>query len=96
MPVTKLHITIQNLPAYTDKALTNVYKGAGVNRFYWSNIFNSFWFIGLLVFAAVLITSVGISAPVERDLSMTQKSLMQSHFMSVSHTGKLPLRTPKK
>ncbi len=67
-----------------------------MNRFYWCNIFNSFWFIALLVFAAVLITSAGVSAPVERDPSMTEKNLMQSHFMAVSHTGELPLRVPQK
>lgn len=67
-----------------------------MNRFYWCNIFNSFWFIGLLVFAAVLITSAGVSAPVERDPSMTEKNLMQSHFLAVSHTGELPRRALQK
>lgn len=58
------------------------------------NIFNSFWFIGLLVFAAVLITSVGVSAPVARNPSVVEKNLIQSHFKAVSHTGELSLRIP--
>jgi len=61
----------------------------------WGNIFNSFWFIGLLVFAAVLITSVGVSAPVQRNPSIIEKNLIQSHFKAVSHTGTLPLRVPQ-
>jgi hypothetical protein len=59
------------------------------------NIFNSFWFIGLLVFAAVLITSVGVSAPVERNPSAIENNLIQTHFKAVSHTAELPLRIPQ-
>jgi len=66
--------------------------GARVFSFYSRKIFNSFWFIGLLVFTAVLITTVTFSAPVERDLSIKEQSLIQSHLMVVSHTGKLPRR----
>jgi hypothetical protein len=60
--------------------------------FYGQKIFNSFWFLGLLVFTAVLITTVTFSAPVERDLSIKEQSLIQSHLMAVPHTGKLPRR----
>ena len=68
---------------------TDVYKTS------WSSIFNSFWIIGLLVFAAVLITSVGVSAPVQRNPSVIEKNLIQSHFKAVSHAGRLPLRVPQ-
>ena len=68
---------------------TDVYKTS------WGNIFNSFWFIGLLVFAAVLITSVGVSAPVQRNPSVIEKNLIQSHFKAVSHTAELSLRVPQ-
>jgi hypothetical protein len=68
---------------------TDVYKTS------WGSIFNSFWFIGLLVFAAVLITSVGISAPVQRNPSVIEKNLIQSHFKAVSHTTGLSLRVPQ-
>jgi hypothetical protein len=61
-----------------------------VFRFYCQKIFNSFWFIGLLVFAAVLITSVTFSAPVERDLSVAEQQLLQPHFMAMSQTGQMP------
>ena len=60
--------------------------------FYGQKIFNSFWFIGLLVFTAVLITSVTFSAPIERDLSIKEQSLIQSHLLAVPYTGKLPQR----
>lgn len=61
-------------------------------KFYSKKIFNSFWFIGLLVFAAVLITSVSFSAPAERDLSIEEQSMIQSHWMAVPYTGKPPRR----
>jgi hypothetical protein len=64
--------------------------GATVFNSYCQKIFNSFWFIGLLVFAAVLITSVTFSAPVERDLSVEEQRLIQSHLMALPTTGKPP------
>ena len=68
---------------------TDVYKTS------WGNIFNSFWFIGLAVFAAVLVTSVGVSAPAERNPSVVERELIQSHFKAISHTAELSLRVPQ-
>lgn len=56
---------------------------------YCHKMFNSFWFIGVLVFSAVLITSVTFTAQAERDLSIEEQSLIQSHWMADPHTGKL-------
>jgi len=67
-----------------------------VFNFYYQKIFNSFWFIGLLVFAAVLLTSVSFSAPAERDLSIEEQSMIQSHWMTVPYTGKPPRRLTRK
>jgi len=66
--------------------------GAFVFNFYCKKIFNSFWLIGLLVFVAVLITSVSLSAPAERDLSIEEQSMIQLHWMAVPYTGKSPRR----
>jgi len=57
---------------------------------YCHKIFNSFWFIGLLVFAAVLLTSVTFSPPAERYGSIDEQHLTRSYFMAVSHAGNLP------
>jgi len=59
-----------------------------VFSFYCQKIFNSFWFIGLLVFTAVLITSVSFSAPAERDLSIKQQGLVQSHLVAAAYHAK--------
>jgi hypothetical protein len=55
-------------------------------------MFNSFWFIGLLVFAAVLLTSVTSSSSAKRYESTDEQHLTRSYFMAVSHTGNLPQR----
>jgi hypothetical protein len=92
------------MSADTDKSLVssaNISAGAAQNngkdvyKTAWSKTFNSFWFIGLLVFAAVLITSVDSSAPVPRNPSIVEKNLIQSHFKAVSHTSGLSLRVPQ-
>ncbi len=57
--------------------------------FYSQKIFNSFWFIGLLVFTAVLLTSVSFPAPADHDLSIKQQGLVQSHLMTAAYHTKL-------
>ena len=68
-------------------------SGVVVFSFYCQKVFNSFWFIGLLVFTAVLITTVSFSAPVERDLSIKQQGLLQSHLMTAAYHTKLSSRS---
>jgi hypothetical protein len=104
--VTKLQHVAKNLPAASDKALDSMQNifadtvknqaGADVSKATRGNIFNSFWFIGLLVFTAVLVTTVGVSAPIERNPSVIEKNLIHSHFKALSHTGELSLRSPQR
>jgi hypothetical protein len=84
------------LLALSDVGVFSGSGGAVVFNFYCQKIFNSFWFIGLLVFAAVLLTSVSFSAPAERDLSVKEQSMIQSHWMAVPYTGKPPRRSTRK